>query len=809
MSPVLAQEEQLANRSHQLGNKQPATTVEEWLAQIEASIVQITNVCVEATEEGLQVILETAEGELSVPETRTVGNALTLEIPNARIAQEYFQENAIAGIASVNVTQLPGDQVRVAITGTDAPPVAEVTAEARGLVLAVTLGEVGEVTEEDTIEIVVTGEQDEGYNPSNATTATRTDTPLRDIPQSIQVVPRQVLEDRNVTDLVQAVETVSGIVDGGRYNLIPAGGYTIRGFTQSGNFRNGFRDTDFYSLTGLSTIEQVEILRGPASVLYGAVEPGGIINVITRQPLSEPYYNLSFEARSYNFYQPSIDLSGPVDEEETVLYRFIASYQNAGSYQDFVNTSFIEIAPSITFRLSDQTDLNFYYEYMRFSADPPLAFSSPSGRWAFSNGSLVTRTFFPSYPDIHYSAQTVHRLGYTFSHEFSDNWQIRNNLAVLFNRTEENTNIPTALVDDRFFEIIGEDREFTIDNYFGQVDLLGKFDTGTISHQLLLGFDFNRYVNYFRVNSFNLPNLDINNPNYVIPIPEYDITPLRFSFGQSYGVYLQDQISLLDNLKLLIGGRFDWASSGGEESDTLNNDAFSPRVGLVYQPSDTVSLYASYSRSFVPSFSRNPDDELFVPTRGTQYEVGVKADFLERRLSTILSAYEITKTNVITADPDPVRAVQGFSVQVGEQRSRGVEFNTIGEILPGWNIIVSYAYTDAAVTEDNSILVGDQPAGVPEHQASLWTTYKIQDGALEGLGFGLGLFYVGARPVDLPNTFEASSYLRTDAAIYYRRGRFNGALNIRNLFDADYSYGTAYLFRSDPRAITGSISWEF
>jgi hypothetical protein len=176
---------------------QPATTVDEWMQQIAQSLVQVIGVQVNSTEDGVEVILETADGSLAVPETRTMGTALIADIPNATIAEEFSQANPIEGIALVNVTSLPGNRVRVAITGTDAPPVAEVTAEAQGLAFAVTLGEAGTAAEEESIQVVVTGEQDEGYNSSSASTATRTDTPLRDIPQAITVVPRQVIEDRN------------------------------------------------------------------------------------------------------------------------------------------------------------------------------------------------------------------------------------------------------------------------------------------------------------------------------------------------------------------------------------------------------------------------------------------------------------------------------------------------------------------------------------------------------------------------------------------------------------------------------------
>ena len=178
----------------------------------------------------MQIVLETANGSLEIPETRIVGNALILEIANATIAQEFSQANPTKGIVLVSVVQLPGEQVQVATTGIDAPPVAEVKAEVQGLVLAVTPGDTGTVAEEDEIQVVVTGERDEGYNPSEASTATRTDTPLRDIPQSIQVVPQEVLEDRNVENLTQAVETVAGVVDAGDQFGAPSGSRTIRGF---------------------------------------------------------------------------------------------------------------------------------------------------------------------------------------------------------------------------------------------------------------------------------------------------------------------------------------------------------------------------------------------------------------------------------------------------------------------------------------------------------------------------------------------------------------------------------------------------
>lgn len=412
------------------------------------------------------------------------------------------------------------------------------------------------------------------------------------------------------------------------------------------------------------------------------------------------------------------------------------------------------------------------------------------------------------------------RFGYTLNHEFSDNWQIRNGFSVLQSRTDRLDKSATG-ADDRFltgFETY--DTDYTIDVYSGQIDLLGKFKTGSVAHQLLAGFE-NRYSQDYRgdINTGGLPDLDVNNPNYYVSSPE--VVPL-YKFEnpiQSYGIYLQDQIAFGDQFKLLIGGRYDWVTYefetldygllGNTTDDPSQSDgAFSSRIGLVYQPSNTVSLYTSYSRSFRQSTGFNPDGEAFKPSRGTQYEIGVKTDFLDGRLSTTLAAYQITKTNVTTPDPDNTL----FSIQTGEQRSRGIELDVAREILPGWKAIASYAYTNAEVTEDNATTVGNRLANVPENQASLWTTYEIQKDSLQGLGLGLRLFYVGARQGDLDNSFQIDDYLRTDAAIYYRRDGLNAAINIRNLFDTDYassSFGRTGVERGAPFTITGSIVWEF
>ncbi|MEH1807640.1 TonB-dependent siderophore receptor [Nostoc sp.] len=804
-------------------------------------VVPIMGVKANPTNKGVELILETTRGEQLQVTNRSTGNSFIADIPGAQLrlasgeAFTFRSEKPLAEITEITVTNIDPNTVRVTVVGEKNLPTVELFDDNTGLVFGINSAAIATsppqqpqtpqdqqkpasetpqqeptAQQDEPIELLVTGDQDR-YNVPETSTATKTDTPLRDIPQSIQVVPRQVLEDRKVRSLKEAVETVSGVVDGGTNFGAPSGGRVIRGFVQTGNFRNGYRDTnDSFSLTGIGTIEQVEVLKGPASVLFGAVEPGGIVNVTTKQPLSEPYYSLGFEAGNFGYYQPSIDFSGPLNTDKTVLYRFIASYQDSSGFQDFVHTDITTIAPSITLKLGDRTDLNLYYEYTNYNGYP-----NQSGSWFFSDGSFLPRSLFLGYPDLTFIDAKTQKFGYTLNQKLSDNWQIRNNFAVATTRTRDAFAGGLDIVDDSsLIDISAERRRYSIDNYFGQIDLLGKFKTGSISHQLLAGFDFNRNVQIFEstISDSALPNLDIFNPDYNISNPVYIPNYSFDSSTQSYGAYLQDQISILDNLKLLVGGRLDWVSqnqtNSGIDSPEQNDSAFSPRVGLVYQPSKSVSLYTSYSQSFLPTSGFNPDGRAFKPTKGTQYEAGIKTDFLDGKLSTTLAAYQITKTNVTIQDQNDRDA----QIQVGEQRSRGIELDITGEILPGWKVIGSYAYTDAEVTEDIDISVGNKLLGVPENQASLWTTYEIQKGDLKGLGFGLGLFYVGERAALSDNSVELPNYWRTDAAIFYRRDRFNAAINIRNLLDTDYfssTYGyTLGLERGAPFTIIGSIRWE-
>ncbi|MEH1843108.1 MAG: TonB-dependent receptor plug domain-containing protein [Nostoc sp.] len=479
-------------------------------------VVPITGVKANSTQKGVEIILETPQGSQLEVTNRSVGNNFIADVSGGQLrllsgeAFTFYSEKPIAEIAEITVTNVDANTVRVTVVGEKALPTVELFDDDAGLVFGVasqamaisppqqpqtpaseTPQEEPAAQQDQPIELVVTGEQD-GYNVANATTATKTDTPLRDIPQSIQVVPRQVLEDRNVRTLNESVEMVSGVSNSGDLNGATGGGRSIRGFASETNLRNGFSEgsASFDNLLEpVGTIEQVEVLKGPASVLFGALEPGGIVNIVTKQPLSEPYYKLEFEAGNYGFYQPLIDFSGPLTADKTVLYRLIASYQGANGFQDFVNTQLTTLAPSITVNLGDRTSLNLYYEYTRFFANPPRSFVP-----LLSDGSLPPKSFYATYPDLYFNNITTQKFGYTLKHEFSDNWQLRNNVAVVLNSNTRNEALPSAIVDDRFLTgYFAAEGDIKLENYFGQIDVLGKFNTGSISHQALVGFDINRF----------------------------------------------------------------------------------------------------------------------------------------------------------------------------------------------------------------------------------------------------------------------------------------------------------------------------
>ena len=824
-----------------------------------AQIVEVTGVRLNPTPGGVEVILETENGKPLQAFSGSYGRTFFTDVITAKLrlpeGQPFRANNPAPGIATVTVAPLDANSIRVTVIGEAGIPTAQVTSGDRGLIVRLSStpdstavrptptqrpvepgtqvpptepttppGQVGtqvppteptapeaQRQTEQKIEIVVTGRRE---TRRVTTTGTRTNTPIRDVPQSIQVVPQQVLEDRRVTRLEEALRSVSG-VNQTTSSLSTFEQFNIRGFESVDILRNGLRDSTNTQVPNDSAlIERVEVLKGPASVLFGQGSPGGVINIVTKRPEREPFYAVEFTAGSYNFYRGTVDLTGPLNADRNLLYRLNFSYQNSESFLDFAETERLLVAPAFSWAISDQTKLTLQGEIVRSSFPNPRGLPAIGTVRSNPNGRIpINRNI--AEPGEDFIDNRVERVGYELEHQFSQNWSLRNAFRLTLYSYDQDSFFPASLEPDgRTLNRGYATGTSSTDTQIFTTDLVGNFSTGSIEHKLLVGVELfreNQFKNRFDIG--DIAPLDLFNPVYGSPLGPVTFSLDNATLTQSAGFYIQDQISLLDNLKLILGGRFDLyeqkltdklADTRTEQSE----QAFSPRVGIVYQPIQPISLYASFTRSFNPVSGTGFNNTLFQPEEGTQYEVGVKAEFLEGRLSSTLAFYQLTRQNVLTPDPRDAN----FSIQTGEQRSRGIDLDISGEILPGWRITSSYAYTDARIVEDNALAIGNRINNVPQHSASLFTTYEIQKGNLQGLGFGLGLFYVGEREGDLDNSFSLPSYLRTDAAIFYRRGNLRAALNVNNLFNVRYfesTNGDLRVFPGAPLTVQGTVGFEF
>jgi iron complex outermembrane receptor protein len=342
---------------------------------------------------------------------------------------------------------------------------------------------------------------------------------------------------------------------------------------------------------------------------------------------------------------------------------------------------------------------------------------------------------------------------------------------------------------------------FTQENYNFQVDLLGKVKTGFVQHNLLFGAEYTQgtgvQISEFAPFSGSFNEFQPIYGNFPDNPGEFQLDFQSRDTSTTVGIYAQNLISFGKKVKLLVGGRYDWNFVKGEdlvlgETEPFEADpvgAFSPRVGIVYQPIEPVSLYANYSRSFLPSFGVDRLGDPFKPVIGQQFEAGVKGEFFNGKASATLAAYNITRQNDFVPDPvDP----ENFSTQVGEIRSRGIEFDLSGEPLPGLRLIATYALTDSKITEDTRPeFVGERTINVPLHSGSLWAVYEVQKGSLQGLGLGAGVSVVGERTGNFPGAtggrrFTVDPYARVDSLLYYRRDNWKVQLNIENLFSTNY-----------------------
>ncbi|TPQ25675.1 TonB-dependent siderophore receptor [Methylomonas koyamae] len=659
------------------------------------------------------------------------------------------------------------------------------------------------------------------YNRPNATTATKTDTPVMETPISIQIVPKAVLADKQTMTLPDAVNGhVSGVLGrtGGGYLY---DNFVIRGLAGSGfgdAYRNGlYNRQDIYDI---ANIEQIEILKGPAAMLYGRIEPGGMVNYVTKKPLDTAYYSLQQQFGSFDQYRTLIDATGPLDAGKTLLYRLNGSYTDQQSFRDFVGNQRFFVAPSLTWRPSArfETNVDLEYKHDQFNAD--YGIPAVNGRPAPIPLSRNLKDGF------HRQTLESTSVAVDWTYHFNDDWKITQRY--LFK--DWTLSGPTlynyfGLRDDmRTLDRVATKGVQDVVSHSGNIDLNGKFEVLGSKHNLLVGFD--GFHSLTRSHDSDAPTapIDIYAPVYgQVDFDALTVDNAFFYRRESWvGAYLQDQITLFDRLHILLGGRYDSVTTGQNFSPVssqaaelgrspANDDAFSPRAGLTYRVQDWLSLYGSFSESFSANNGVSASGEKFDPQRGKQYELGIKTESADQRFSSTLAFFYLTKTNMLTDDPN--QANPNFQILAGQIRSRGIELDLAGQVTDQLHLLATYAYTQVNYTQDFDGLQGHRLENVPRHQGSLWGTWQFN----QAFKAGLGAVAVGPRPGDSDNSYLLPGYVRLDAMAAYTQKigqqRLTAQLNINNLLDKEYyanSAGSNFgVIPGAPINVMGSLKYEF
>lgn len=672
--------------------------------------------------------------------------------------------------------------------------------------------------------IVVIGKK---YTDREASSGTRTNVPLLETPMSVQIVSRDAMDDLQVISLKDGIRNVSGIMsaDYNFYDFVQ-----IRGFTNgyAANFRDGLQ---LQAITGLemALVERIEVVKGPASMLYGRIEPGGLVNLVTKQPQAETAISVQQQVGTRGLLRSSADLTGRLDQDGTLLYRIIGAYSESESHLDFVRRDNMVGAAHLTWRPSDRFELrlNVEKQYHRFmdTEDQGIpivgdrAARVPRSRYY---GDPVNREI-PNKQN-----RTLFAVDWTWS--LNDDWALTQRFH-WDHRNEQQLTLWFGGFDgvdtiDRGVWYVQPKRNTLASN----LDLTGDFELAGMRHRFLLGVDWFEFTSTWHGFSDFAPDvvppISLSAPAYGISAAAMRALPENFFYADAdkwMGIYVQDQISLTERFELLVGGRYDWAKNGNGYSPTtltearslrsLNHDrAFSPRAGLLYRITPDLSVYGSYTSSFGTNNGRTATGASIDPQEGEQLEFGIKASFLDESLSLTTSVFELTKSNLLTPDlgtPEP-----DDNIAIGKARNRGLEIDLAGQLTRNLSVIATYAHSSAKITRDNSGNQGHRMRNVPRHAASLWARYDAAPGAESGLEFGAGLYLVGEREGDDANSWQLPGYERFDAMAAWRM-RIGAVpvrlqVNVDNLFDVTYiDRGNSNAKYGAPRTVIGSVRVDF
>lgn len=682
----------------------------------------------------------------------------------------------------------------------------------------------------------------DGVVATRSGTGTKTDTPIEEIPQTVNVVTAAEITTRGAKSVAQALRYTPGVsVSGYTESYMIADEAVTRGFSPSSNYLDGAFLPYPGSLGGSLQIdpfllERVEVLKGPASVLYGQNEPGGIVNMVTKRPSETPLHEVRLSGGTYGRAEAAVDFAGPVTDDKTLLYRFVG-LGNLGDEQiDFTKRSRMMLAPSLTWQPDDQTSLTLTAQYQRdndisdYQALPYIGTVVPG-----PDGRYIDRDLFTGERGWNDYGRDQYILGAELTHEFSDDLKLKSTVRYLDVQDQYRGMYPWwfasvggvtdySKVTRVKLDWVQHNSTFAVDN-----NLTYTFDTGPVAHTLLAGVDYRfTRLRFQSANGSSAVNelLDLYDPDYSLVSP--DPTPFQKydNSVQQVGLYVQDQLEW-NKFVMTLGGRYDWTqvenqnlpvTIGGASTRVAQNDgAFTGRIGLNYLFDNGVSPYASYTESFVPQVGTDYYGDAFQPVTGRGYEIGVKYQPVGTNALLTLSAFDITKQNTLMTDYEHAN-LGSWSVQTGEVRSRGIEFEAKAEVLPGWNVIAGVSYVDAEYVKDDWY-AGNKIVLHSPRTASLWTNYTFQTGALEGLDIGAGIRWNSRKFANSANTLETPSYYVVDAALNYDFGNLDhelkglsGSVNVTNLFDekyvsrCNYDFGCYY---GKARTITASLSYKW
>lgn len=669
--------------------------------------------------------------------------------------------------------------------------------------------------------VTVSAQSPDSFHTHTATSALRTDVPLMDVPQAISIVPAEILQQQDIREVGEVARTVSGM--GRAIGYSPsADKFMIRGLLIDYTLKNGFKNSSVLSFSDMANVERIEVLKGPSSLLYGRIEPGGVVNIVTKQPLAVRHEYADLTVGRYGVGRGVFDVTGPLGDSARVSYRLVAAGEHDGSHRQFVSTTNGVLAPSLSLKISDRTTLTVEGEALRTSGTPDAGL--PASQLSFSlpiNLSVGER-------DDTIRNQNL-RAAYYLTHRFNDRWSLTNASSVLradAYRKQVYSPNGSVLPDRRTFARPVLDEAEASLNHFSRVDLVGKPLIANQPHVILVSVEGGRERYENGLSILPLRAIDLYQPTYGAPYPASEDPPqqARRQGANSLGVVLQDQWTLSARWKATAGGRLDLARtmyfdmvnrpasgsvpvgpppgggtlpppSGGtapggavgtptfqptKRESVEHVSAFSPRLGLVFQPASIASLYISYSRSFNPLQLIHYINLVNIkPFRATQYEGGVKLDLFGARLQATAAVFALEATGYVLPQPGGPFGSVSYD---GFKKSSG--FETEATTRAG-RLALRSAYT---------FNTGDKRVGFPgtslmnaaRHSGSTWATWTERGGKLQGVTVGAGVFAAGKRVANLFDSLQIPAYARVDAFLGYERAKWGLQVNLKNVWSERY-----------------------